>query len=142
MYQAARSGRSGLSLEHFLGTTRWRGLCHTPTPILDKTRVNLDPALEWNALSHRGTGSGSSAPKLYFKFPQSSIWTPRCPRISESPMIAPKMLTFQVGQEPITRIDTGLVAIVIAASMTRKVPCRGPASNFLKAGGDVGILCC
>jgi hypothetical protein len=56
-----------------------------PTPILDKMRVNFDTAVA--CPFHRGTGSAPS---------QSSIWAPRRTRISESLIIAPKMLAFQV----------------------------------------------
>jgi hypothetical protein len=64
-------------------------------------------------------------PKLNF---MSSHWlpvfymAPQCPRISGSLMIAPKMLTFQVGQELIARTDTWRPGIELSKG--------------------VGILCC
>jgi hypothetical protein len=40
-----------------------------------------------------------SAPKLNVMSSQSSIWAPRCPRISEITYDCAQMLTFQAGQE-------------------------------------------
>jgi hypothetical protein len=96
-----------------------------PTPILDKMRVNFDTAV---ACPFPPRNRFSAFPVFYIG-----------PSLHSDLRITDHCAQ-NVGV-PSCPCRHGLAPGPQIVALTRKVPCGGPASNFRKVGGDIGILC-